>query len=89
MSEFIDFDCPIHDWFELSYAQYLTIPRTVLEQMPKEWKTKFALLLDQLDETLDWRPSEGRYWVALKDSKGRYKKDKFANYRQPVKVPKK
>ena len=65
---------PIHDWFELSYAQYLTIPRSVLQSMPTELQERFTTCLDELDETIDWRPKEGCYWVQLRDDKGRYKR---------------
>lgn len=70
----------IHDWFELTYAQYLTIPRSVLQSMPAEWQDKFVRLLDQLDNTIDWRPNKGRYWVMLKDGKGRYLHDPLMDY---------
>lgn len=71
---------PIHNWFELSYAQYLTIPRSVLQSMPQKWQTRFTKCLDELDAALDWRPKEGRYWVQLKDGKGRYLRDLLMDY---------
>ena len=70
----------IHEWFELTYAQYLTIPRSVLRSMPGDWQEKFVMLMDQLDEEVDWRPRDGRYWVALKDGRGRYVRDPLMNY---------
>jgi len=82
------FDCPIHNWFELSYAQYLTIPRSVLQEMPNEWQKRFVQCLEELDSTLDWRPKDGCYWVKLKDGKGQFKKDRFMNYRYPTEIPK-
>lgn len=72
---------PIHDWFELSYAQFLTVPRLVMDSMPYEWQVKMAILLEEMDETFDWRPKEGRYWVRLKDDKGRYCNAPLGNYR--------
>jgi hypothetical protein len=30
----------IHNWFELTYAQYLTIPRSILQSMPVEWQRR-------------------------------------------------
>lgn len=58
----------IHLWFELSHANYLTIPRSVLESMPLAWQYNFTKLLDELDATIDWRPKEGRrYFVTLED----------------------
>ena len=70
----------IHHWFDLSYAQYLTIPRSALQSMPDEWQSEFVALLEELDETIDWRPKEGRYWVQLKDKKGRYVADPLMDY---------
>lgn len=62
----------VHDFFELSYAQYLTIPRSVLQSMPSGWQVKLVRLLDILDETIDWRPKSGNYWVTLRDERGRF-----------------
>jgi hypothetical protein len=75
------FDSPISEWFELSYAQYLTIPRLVMESMPMEWQIQMAKLLQEMDNTFDWRPTEGRYWVSLKDGNGRYSKAPLSDYR--------
>lgn len=80
-------DCPINSWFGLSYAQYLTIPRSVLQAMPYSWRKLFSSLLSALDDSIDWRPKSGCYWVRLKDAKGRFAKDKFMDYRYPVKMP--
>lgn len=77
----------IHHWFELSYAQYLTVPRSVLQSMPDEWQVRFATCLEELDELIDWRPRSGRYWVQLKDGNGRYAKDPFMQYRHAPPVP--
>lgn len=73
-------DGAIHEWFELTYAQYLTIPRSVLQTMSLSWQERFVELLNELDKTIDWMPKEGRYWVQLKDDKGRYAYDPFMDY---------
>jgi hypothetical protein len=75
-------DEPISWWFELSYAQYLTVPRLVMQSMPIEWQQKMAVLLQEMDETFDWRPKEGRYWVKLKDDKGRFMDAPLEDYRR-------
>ena len=62
----VSMDEPVHYWFELSYAQYLTIPRSVLQSMPVEWQQRFVKCLEDLDEAIDWRPPEGQYMVKLK-----------------------
>lgn len=77
----------VHDWFELSYAQYLTVPRSALQSMPLEWQHRFAACLYELDRTIDWRPSKGRYWVRLKDGSGRYAHDPLMEYRHAPRMP--
>ncbi len=83
---------PVHGWFELSYAQYLTIPRSVLQSMPMDWQERFVRCLDELDELIDWRPKQGCYWVKLKNDNGQFVKDGFADYQRgrrqlPYKTP--
>jgi hypothetical protein len=68
-------------WFELSYAQFLTVPRLVLEAMPDEWQGKLAALMEELDATIDWRPRDGRYYVRLRDANGRFTEAPLWNYR--------
>lgn len=77
-----DFEEPISDWFELSYAQFLTIPRLVMQSMPLQWQRDMAALLQELDETFDWRPREGRYWVRLRDAQGRFAHAPLNDYRR-------
>jgi hypothetical protein len=74
-------DSPIHGWFELSYAQFLTIPRLVMESMPLAWQQKMCVLLEELDATFDWRPKEGRYWVRLRDAEGHFSEADLDDYR--------
>ena len=85
-----DWKPTVHDWFELTYAQYLTIPRSVLQSMPRKWQEKFTELLYQLDAEMDWRPKDGQYWVQLRDDKGRYLKlsayDPFMDYERGRRV---
>ena len=76
----IDLHEAVHNWFELSYAQYLTIPRSVLQSMPPEWQARFVQCLDELDELIDWRPADGRYWVELRGSDGRFASDPLMDY---------
>jgi len=71
----------ITDWFELSYAQFLTVPRLVMESMPQEWQEKMAVLLQEMDDTFDWRPKAGRYWVRLRDANGRFADAPLNEYR--------
>lgn len=68
----------IQDFFELTYAQYLAIPRSVLQSMPNKWQYKFVELLDELDNTFNWRRSG--CWVKYRDSKGKFTIDELADY---------
>lgn len=70
-------------WFELSYARYLTVPRSILEAMPDEWQGKLAALMREMDETFDWRPEEGRYYCYLRDAAGHFRSDSLQEYRHP------
>lgn len=40
---------PIHAHFGLTYANYLVMPRTLLQSMPVEWQRPFVALLEQFD----------------------------------------
>jgi len=72
-------DGPVHTWFELSYANYLTLPRSVLQSMPIGWQERFVACLDELDEEfghLDW-PS---YAVSARTRDGRFRPDPIPHY---------
>lgn len=59
-------DDPIHLWFGLSHAQYLTVPRSVLQSIPAEWQEKFVALLDEMESKIDSSVS-GTYHVELRE----------------------
>ena len=78
-------ESPISYYFGLSYASWLTLPRLVMESMPYEWQKQMKKLLDEVDKTFDWLPKEGdRYWVSLRDKKGKYKRlsEELCDYRR-------
>lgn len=72
---------PIHEYFSLTYANYLVIPRLVLQSMPDDWQEKFVELLDQIPETIDEviEPAGG-YDVHARDEEGRFIEDPLSNY---------
>lgn len=67
-------DTPIHKWFGLTYAQFLTIPRIVLSSMPYEWQAKMVAFLEEMDDTFEWRPLQGSYYVRLRTDDGKFHK---------------
>lgn len=71
---------PIHGFFGVSYAHHLVLPRSVLQSMPQEWQARFVACLEELDDTIDWRPSEGGWWVTFKDKKGKFRPDPLNDY---------
>jgi hypothetical protein len=71
---------PVHDFFELSYASYLVLPRSVLQSMPIPWQKKFVKLMNQADKLIGGFPDNGYYTVYLRDEKGRFIKDTLADY---------
>lgn len=69
----------IHGYFELTYANYLAIPRSVLQTMPEDWQDKFVTLLEELDEKIDWRRNGCE--IRFRDSKGKFMRDEFTDYK--------
>jgi hypothetical protein len=46
-------DGPVHQHFGLSYANYLVLPRTLLQSMPEAWQARFVAMLGELAEAFD------------------------------------
>lgn len=65
----------IHGWFGLSYANYLVMPRSLLQSMPDDWQERFVALLDEwqshwgLDSAYE---PKGGYRVHCLDERGRF-----------------
>jgi hypothetical protein len=38
----------IHTWFGLTYSNYLVLPRTLLQSMPRGWQERFVVMLEEL-----------------------------------------
>jgi len=53
----------IHTHFGLSYANYLVLPRTLLQSMPDEWQHQFVGLLEQMDNAFAHVPQAEAYEV--------------------------
>lgn len=80
----------IHTWFGLSYAEYLVIPRSVLQSMPENWQHRFTQLLEEMPDWESQLPKGTGYKVQLRaviESDGRHGdiwahavRDDLANY---------
>jgi len=43
----------VHTWFELTYSNYLVLPRTLMQSMPAEWQRRMVACLEELDEAFE------------------------------------
>ena len=48
-----DEDDYIHNWFGLTYANYLVLPRSILQSMDAEWQKKLVNLLNELEDKMN------------------------------------
>lgn len=49
----------VHLYFELTYANYLVIPRSILQSMPDGWQKKFVQLVEECEQRTNWRNELG------------------------------
>lgn len=70
----------IHDWFGLTYASYLVLPRSVLQSMPAGWQEEFVGLLRRLEDRLGHHYGRNDYRVSLRVNGVRVP-DPLADYR--------
>lgn len=90
-AEVLEDDRPIHTFFGLSYANYLVLPRSVMQAMPTGWQRQMVHLLERVQEKFGDLYSNRLYDVKLvADSDAEtgeaiaYEPDPLANYRQPI-----
>lgn len=71
----------IHNFFGLTYSNYLVLPRSALQSMPDKWQKKFVNLLNKMSETIvDNFEPPGGYRISALDEKKKFIHDPFANY---------
>ena len=70
-------------WFGISYSSWLTLPRAMMHEMPKEWQEKMAELLFEWDETWNTEDTPSPYVIARKDNKFTKWPSWVLNYRHP------
>ena len=73
-------DGAIHEWFELTYASYLVLPRSVLQSATLEWQQRFVDCLNELEGSFGNVPQGGTYDVRLRGRNGRFMHDPFRAY---------
>lgn len=75
-------------WAEMSYLGWLTMPRVLMHEMPDEWQSKMAALIEEFDD--HWEIPK-KYWAQTSVSMKRNGKfialpDWVCNYRHPDKA---
>ena len=81
MDKRIKYQEKIHEWFELSYASYLVLPRSILQSAPDKWQIKFVKLLNELGEMFDCPRKGTTYAVNLRNNNtGRFTTDDLCSY---------
>lgn len=71
---------PIHSFFGLTYAKYLTLPRSILQSMHEEWQKDFVKLLEILDITCINMDIETPDYTVLARKDGKFIKDPYKDY---------
>lgn len=71
----------IHTYFNLTYANYLVIPRTLLQSMDEGWQERFVRLLNELNEAFDYIERADAYRVTPYDpTTGKFAKEPVPHY---------
>lgn len=85
-----DTDGETWDYFGLSYAHWLVLPRVALQSMPLEWQEQFFALVREMEDTLEYPEGyTGRFAVSMRDRDGKkFAKNTFPHYRHS-RLPKK
>lgn len=56
----------MEQFWSISRAEYLTVPRSIIQLMPIEWQNKMARLMEEMNDAINWHPEgENNYWVQL------------------------
>lgn len=76
----MDTNEPIHEYFGLSYANYLVLRRSVLQSAPLEWQQRFVKMLEELEELFGQENLDGRFVVSHRDAKNRASLDPIPHY---------
>lgn len=71
------------DWFGLSYASWLTLPRSMMHEMPDDWQRRMAELLNEWSATWDSSDMPDPQVTAKAGGKFCRWPDWLLNYRHP------
>lgn len=70
----------VHTMFGLTYANYLVLPRTLLQSMPDVWQAKFVGLIEQYDAAFRHVLQADNYRVTPVGAGGKFASDPVPHY---------
>jgi hypothetical protein len=70
----------VHTWFNLTYANYLVLARTLLQSMSDEWQARFTHCLNELYDCYRHVDIPNTYLVQARGSNGRFIEDPIPHY---------
>lgn len=73
---------PIHDYFCLTYSNFIVLHRSILQSMPVKWQQRMVRLLNQADSAVDKAGVETApsYSLQARDDRGRFIADPVPHY---------
>lgn len=76
-------DGPVHEYFELTYASYKVLPRTLMQSMPIKWQERFVALMREMEDAYSHVSASfpGEYAVTPKKN-GKFCKETIPHYRR-------
>lgn len=79
---------PMHEYFGLSYATHLVIPRCFIQSMPTSWQRLLRICLENMDKTLGEAPERGgfEYYSVQARKDGKMYKDPWLQYERGRRV---
>jgi hypothetical protein len=80
MAKVIDTSEPVHEWFGLTYSNYLVLPRSILQSMPLEWQKRFVACLQELDQAYEGLNDMPDNYMVRARERSRFICDPYADY---------
>lgn len=81
MDSTIDEPMDVHEWFNLTYSNYMVLHRTLLQSMPEEWQYKFIELVREMNRAFDHIERADAYRVTPIDpTTGRFVREPVPHY---------
>jgi len=77
----------IHEFFGLSYANYLVIPRSVLQSTSPFIQDEIVSVLGKIKNNVgDWEAGRGHYSVRYRDTNNKFAKDDLKDYQRGSRI---